>query len=511
MFRSVQFGRFLAIGSLLVVIAPAFAQSPTAAQDQMVTVPREQLDAIQKELQYLRERDAEREAQQDAIVKQISHERSWIATECSWGEDVECGSIGCGSMCGGSDCCGTCGNGCCGGGCCGFFDCYSCCCPTPEAPCVECPRVSTLNPYFNVSVFGTLTADMVFNGRRPVAPGTPYFLAPGPVLGRDQQTFDLHARQSSLGAAFVGPQWNGWQTGGQVLGVFYNSNVLADQYGFLPMLAYGEMKNDRWRFAAGLQFDVFNPVAPTILPFSALCASGNSGNAFRGQVRAERYFNPSGDVQWTLQAALGNPVPTTIDPTFGISEDNGWPNVEGRIALALGSPDAATAVRPFEVGFSGVVGQLRTTPVTADPQVVTDVWGVGSDIRWRVNDIFGFVAEVYSGQGLGTYNGAILQTVNRETFESIRSTGGFFEGYVYLTPCVHTHLGYGIDDPQDNDVSLDPTNLARIRNETYFANLLWDVNKTLRIGFEYTYRETEYAALPGNQGSGYHGQFRWSF
>jgi hypothetical protein len=29
--------------------------------------------------------------------------------------------------------------------------------------------------------------------------------------------------------------------------------------------AFGELKNDQWRFAAGLQQDVFNPVSPTIV------------------------------------------------------------------------------------------------------------------------------------------------------------------------------------------------------------------------------------------------------
>ncbi|WP_425397452.1 hypothetical protein [Aeoliella sp.] len=491
--------RRLLVTCLLLAATPVLAQ--TDAQD-LVAVPRAELDSIQAELKFLRERDTQREAAQLAIEQRLATDSSWLATECSWGENVDCGGMGCGS---GFGCCDACGC-----GCCGCWGCYSCCCPTPEAPCLECTHVSTLNPYYNVNVFGTLVADMLFSGRRPVAPGTPYFLAPGPILGRDQNTFDLHGRQSSIGAAFTGPQWCGWQTGGQMLAIFYNDNVIADKYGFLPMLAYGEMKNDRWRFAAGLQFDVFNPGAPTILPFSALCGSGNSGNAFRGQVRMERYFNPSSDVQWTLQAALSEPVPTTIDPTFGLSEDNGWPNVEGRIALALGTPSAA-AVRPFEVGFSGIVGQMRTTPATADPQVVADVWGVGTDIRWRINDTFGFAGEFYSGQGLGTYNAAILQNVNRTTFESIRSTGGFFEGYVYLTPCVHSHMGYGIDDPQDNDVSTDPVDLGRLRNETYFANLLWDVNKTLRVGFEVTWRETIYASLADNEGAGYHGQFRWSF
>lgn len=189
---------------------------------------------------------------------------------------------------------------------------------------------------------------------------------------------------------------------------------------------------------------------------------------------------------------------------------NGWPNVEGRIALALGAP-GATGVRPFEVGISGIVGQIRTTPLPPDPQVVANVWGVGTDFRWRINDTFGFVGEFYSGQGLGTYNGGILQNVNADTFESIRSTGGWLEGYVYLTPCLHSHMGYGIDDPRDNDVSLDPAALGRVRNETYFANLLWDVNKTLRVGFEFSWRETDYASLNDNEGAGYQGQFRWSF
>ncbi len=55
-----------------------------------------------------------------------------------------------------------------------------------------------------------------------------------------------------------------------------------------------------WRFAAGLQFDVFSPGIPTVLPFSALAASGNAGNSFRGQLRLERFLYPSNDSQWTL-------------------------------------------------------------------------------------------------------------------------------------------------------------------------------------------------------------------
>lgn len=512
---SISLNFLLLIACALLATQPAFSNSLKESLEETVEVPRMELQAIRDELQYLRQRDAQREATDEAIIQQLANEGSWVTSQCSWGKQVHCDSITCGSELG-SGCCDTCcgaGNCCCGSKCCCSGACSSCLCPTPTAPCIDCPHVSTLNPYFNVSVFGTLTADLLFNEGRPITSGTPYFMTPGPLPGRKVNTFDLHARQSTLGAVLSGPQLGDWQTGGQVLAVFYNDNVLADKYGVLPMLAFGEMRNADWRFAAGLQFDVFNPLLPTILPFSALSASGNSGNAFRGQVRLERFINPSDAVQWTLQTALSAPLPTTIDPTFGLSEDNGWPNVEARIAVALGAPQGAgaAALRPFELGFSGVVGQIRTTPLPPDPQVVADVWGVGTDLRWRVNDLFGVAAEFHSGQGLGTYNGAVLQTINRDTLQAIRSSGGWCELYAYLTPCLHSHWGCGIDDPNDGDVDADPLALGRTRNETYFANLLWDLNKSLRLGFEFTWRETEYLVLDNNDGAGYHTQFRWSF
>ena len=133
---------------------------------------------------------------------------------------------------------------------------------------------------------------MLYNSARPVSPGTPFFLASGSVADLDQQTFDTHARQSTLAAALSGPRFSGFQSGGLVMAAFYNDAIVVDQYGFLPLQAYGELTSSNCRFAAGLQFDVFCPGAPTVLPFSVLNASGNSGNAFRGQLRLERFIRP---------------------------------------------------------------------------------------------------------------------------------------------------------------------------------------------------------------------------
>jgi hypothetical protein len=262
-------------------------------------------------------------------------------------------------------------------------------------------------------------------------------------------------------------------------------------------------------------FDVFAPGIPTVLPFSALAASGNAGNSFRGQLRLERFINPASDVQWTLQAALSEPITSTIDSAFRLLEDNGWPNVEGRIALGLGDLQGAglAARRPFELGFSGVVGQLRQTTADGLTRVVSDVWGAAIDARWNLTNRFGVMGEVFHGQGLGTYNAAILQSINPLTFRTVRSSGGFCETFFYWTPCLHTHVGYGVDDPLDRDLDADPLDSGRVFNSTLYGNILWDLNQAFRIGFEFTWRETNYraAALPDNEGAGFHTQLQWTF
>ena len=402
--------------------------------------------------------------------------------------------------------------------CCTRCGCASNCqCPLDPAACVDCPRVSTLGTNFQVNVFGAVVTDLVFSEPRAVAPGTPFFLLTPSSPGFDEKTVSFHARQSNVGAALTGPSFGGWQSGGLVLVNFFNDALIVDQYGVLPLQAYGELRNDRFRIAAGLQFDVFNPNTPWILPFSLLSASGNSGNAFRGQVRIERFVNVADDVQWTGQLALSDPVPTTVNPAFRVLEDNGWPNVESRLALGIGQQEMVNGVmrRPFEISLSGVVGQMRTT-IPGTTQVVTDVWGAGGDFRWKFLPSLGVAGEIYHGEGLGTYNGGILQNVNEDlvvpansTYEAIESTGGWLETFVYWTPCLHSHVGYGIDNPEDLDLGLG----QRSRNSTYFANLIWDVNSSFRLASEFTYRETEYnfATPVSNEGPGYHFQLQWLF
>jgi hypothetical protein len=239
-----------------------------------------------------------------------------------------------------------------------------------------------------------------------------------------------------------------------------------------------------------------------------LGASGNTG-AFRGQARIERFLHPTENSQITITGGISDPVPTTVNPVFVIHEDNGWPNVEWRTALALGplTGEGLDAKRPFEIGCSGVVGQIRTTkPGTT--QVVANVWGTGADARWTIHQRFGVQGEGYIGQSLGTYMGGILQNTNSVTFQRLHTCGGWLEGFVYILPqTLHTHAGFGVDDPLDNELAPGQPSL----NQTWFANLIWDPGKHFRFACEFTYRRTFYIALPGNEGFGIQGQTQLRF
>lgn len=306
--------------------------------------------------------------------------------------------------------------------------------------------VSMMSGQSKLKLFGQFSAIGVVSTDRPFSAGLPLLLLPPSPFGLNTNTFDLHARQSALGASFSGPEVLGFTPGASFLGFIQNSNLTDDGYGLLPYQGYGELKNDAWRIAAGLQSDVFNPQSPTIISLGKLYGSGNSGS-FRGQARVEHQFKPSDSFQLTSQLALGEPVSTIVTNNARILEDNGWPNVEARLAGGFGAIEELAGGRKqrrAELGISGVVGQLRTTRLIAaptDPDVpnraIVDTWGLGLDGQVAVTERIGFAGELFIGQGLGEYNGGILQSFNSKTLAAIRTRGGWGEVYCYLTDQLH--------------------------------------------------------------------------
>jgi len=293
----------------------------------------------------------------------------------------------------------------------------------------------------------------------------------------------------------AGPQVGCIQLGGMILFNFLGDRPALNQATPFFLRGYGELKNENWRFAFGQQGDLFNPLNPVTVNFGGHKQAGNGG-AFRGSLRLERFLRPRDDVQWTIQSAISQQVVTDfiVDPRI-VGTDNGWPNVEGRVGLGLGR--ACGSTRPVELGVSGVIGETRAFGLLGEGVFTT--WGVATDAQFT-HGRWGTRGEFFVGQAIGTYNLGIGQSLDPTGFSAIRSIGGWGDVWYKLTPCLTAHVGYGIDNPNDDDVGqfldddLNPVTGQRSRNEVAWANLIWDVSQHFDVAFEVSYRETDYVA-----------------
>ncbi len=241
-----------------------------------------------------------------------------------------------------------------------------------------------------------------------------------------------------------------------------------------------------------------------MLNFTSGLAGGNIGLATtRGQLRAERFFHPHEDVQLSIQTALTQQfLPEYIaDPEVN-GTDNGWPNIESRVALGFGEDvihPLIGPVKPIEFGVSGLIGQNRVTKNLVGQRVST-TWAVVVDAKISTERC-GMQGEYFAGQALGSYGGGIDQSANLANGFAIYSAGGWAEVWHKLLPCLTAHAGYGIDDPRDRDLSAG----QRSRNQFYFGNLIWDVTERFQLGFEVSHWKTDYAApLVDNSSMVYH-------
>jgi hypothetical protein len=364
---------------------------------------------------------------------------------------------------------------------------------------------------------GTLSILTVNGTQRSFVPWSPLFLLPPSPFGLDTSTFEMHARQSSFQLLYDGPNIEGWKTGALAKLYMSNSSLTSDTYGVLPIVAFGEMRNDDWRFAIGLQPDLFAPRDPVVIPMTLMGGAGNAGT-FRGQIRLERFWTPSEDFQATLQAALSDPISTVLlDATRRTTEANGLPNLEIRGVLGLGAKEelvGGRTERPVELGVAGLAGQIRNTQNVFDlddinPNIpvrsIINVAGLSVDGKINLTANTGLIAEGYVGQGLGNYAGNIFQTYHPETYAVIRGRGGFLELFHYWNDRLQVHVGYGVEGPLRQDLPAVGTSI--LKNSAYFASMFWDITKFLQYSFQVDYRQTDYVTLNDNRGFVFYNQF----
>lgn len=307
---------------------------------------------------------------------------------------------------------------------------------------------------------------------------------------RPEGAWHVDGKSTRLGIDFVGPmlpRFGCAQTGGKVELDFQGAFQTENRGTVLLRHAYVEVKNEYFRLLAGQTWDVISPLLPGTIMYSVGWGAGNIGYR-RAQFRAERYYHFSDVLLVTTQASINADIASEIAGNV-VAEHAEWPVIEGRLGFTVGP--RGPGEHPLEFGVSAHIGEqifyLPGPPVTEED---FRTWSFNVDVKFPITPRFGVQGEFFTGENLGAYLGGIIQGVNLARGNTIRATGGWVDAWYDWTDRLHSHVGYSIDDPFNQDLSPG----QRSYNQFYFANITYDVTKKFILGFEVQQWKTNWVA-----------------
>lgn len=350
----------------------------------------------------------------------------------------------------------------------------------------------------SVTPYGAFWGDMIYASSR-VSPGAfTLFVFSREIDGED--SFVIDARRSRFGVNVQGPEFGSDTASHGQLEVDFHGNFVTENRASVQLRhAYWELTGLTFRLLVGQTWDVISPLVPGTLDAGFGYFGGNIGFR-RTQFRAERFVELA-DSTLLLQGSLNQDIVADFPNDPGVvREPVDWPVLQARVALATGARDDPFAAT---VGFSGHLGETGfhfetagPPPLNLPPQndVRFPTWSLNLDARLPLTERCGVQGELFTGANLSAFVGGIGQGVCPCLRVPIRSRGGWCDVWYDWTPRLHSHVGFGLDDPIDRD-SL----IGRTYNHFLFANLSYDVTDRLLTGLEVAWWKTLYHDTRGGQ------------
>ena len=214
--------------------------------------------------------------------------------------------------------------------------------------------------------------------------------------------------------------------------------------------------------------------------------------------------DPSGTT-FTLEIAAGLTganddldLDVSVGPTTFLTNerdgfDSGLPHGQARFAVGFNSwVEGQRAV----IGVWGAVAALETDVKFGGEDEFT-AWLAGADVVLPFFGPLSVRGEVWIGEALGDFRGAIGQTINTATGQEIQSWGGWLELHWQATDNFRVAIGTSYDNPEENDVAPGVRGQDRDRNWTVYISSQLDWGGGLVSGLDVIYWETQYATPAG--------------
>jgi len=156
---------------------------------------------------------------------------------------------------------------------------------------------------------------------------------------------------------------------------------------------------------------------------------------------------------------------------------------------------------------NGEVKGTDETGATGATESSIDRWLIALEFKIK-RGRFTFLAEPWIGSGLGQdflrYGLAINDSVGRPN--AIDAKGGFAALQYKASQKVNLALGYGIDDPDNDDMkgitTASGSPRGYVKSESFFVNGWYQVTSAVKMGVEVMYLETERTSANGGTDNG---------
>ncbi|MFH1728905.1 MAG: hypothetical protein ABIA04_10880 [Pseudomonadota bacterium] len=329
--------------------------------------------------------------------------------------------------------------------------------------------------------YGDIKVDFAYNTSHSVFDNSSFYTVQETSERDNEFTFTVN--QSMFGVKFGSFVKEGIEMLGLIEVDFYGSN---DYYSPTPELyrAFMTVRFPKLVILAGQDYDTHSRLNPTRVNYSLLYGSGNV-NYRRPQIRLVKLFGC--EVQkLTLAIAAAQTVTGDLDGNgFYDGTDVGWPTAQARIAYEY---KVFEDNKPLTLALSGHFGteELDWDLAGADEKHHT-YSAVGEFVLPFGSHLY-LQGEGFYGSNLDSYYGGILQGINTTTQSNIVSYGGWAELGLKPFEKVAIHIGGGIDNPIDSDLSSGDRRI----NFTIYDNIYYSFTENFILAGEHFYNYTDY-------------------
>lgn len=372
---------------------------------------------------------------------------------------------------------------------------------------VPAPGAAGEAPLLTLKVYGYVKLDAAYDTQKTSAGDALFYVLPK-VNGESDNEFNMTARETRLGLELAGPDLEYLKTTGKVETDFYGGNT-ANSPNLRLRLAYLDLAMPSGTAVrAGQDWETFMTVIPRTVNIAIMADVGALGLR-RPQFRVSQDIPIYNKTKLVAKVAAARTIGEDIDG--GMQDDgadSGYPSVQYNLCLET----PLLTAKPTKLSVSGHWGNETLDSTVTNVVVETDAkdyitWSVIGSLLLPLHQNVALQGTIWQGRNLDTYYGGIGQGINKTLQKGIGARGGYIQLITDLTDRLNWNLAYGIDDPDNQDLS----NGNRSKNQTVVTSAYFKITSAVTAAFEYYYMTTSYKGQSAASDNRFQGAMIYKF